>query len=393
MIITFYSFLMSVLFSAVPIALIHTLRRKFLFLKTLGIRTILFLYVLCCIRAMLIFEFSFTAPFPLRGIYSAVVRHVRVTELPIGGSQVELLELYTAVWLSVAAILILQFLWQVLSVGRRLARYAGNKDAYADRVLERVKSESWRTPSVSLCVCPSIDIPMGAGLFKRRIYLPDEKYTEDELYYILKHEYTHFCNRDLLVKFIVQLFCCIFWWNPMVYLMKRDLGQILEIRCDAKATEGFSRQERAEYLSTIVRILKGKESLGYTPSFVQVTRLIARKRQNNILERFHFLTKSVEPLSRPWKVTLCAMAVGIFCFSYTFVIQPEYDPPLEDVYTNPNAEITDVSEAVLEDLSLLKDKEGKFYLVVQDGDVEEIMEMQKSSVQIFLEMGVKIMGE
>ncbi len=54
-------------------------------------------------------------------------------------------------------------------------------------------------PAVSVCICPTLDIPMGTGLFRHRICLPEHEYTQEEMNYILKHEYTHFCNRDLTV--------------------------------------------------------------------------------------------------------------------------------------------------------------------------------------------------
>lgn len=103
--------------------------------------------------------------------------------------------------------------------------YAANRDSRAERVLERVKGESWRTPAVKVCICPTIDIPMGTGIFRHYICLPDREYGGEELYCVLKHEYTHFCNHDLAVKFLVHLFsfagsCCIIR-GSMRYTSKR----------------------------------------------------------------------------------------------------------------------------------------------------------------------------
>ena len=43
---------------------------------------------------------------------------------------------------------------------------------------------------------PGITIPCAEGVFRWNIYLPDYDYSEEELYYALLHECTHFTNGD-----------------------------------------------------------------------------------------------------------------------------------------------------------------------------------------------------
>ena len=61
------------------------------------------------------------------------------------------------------------------------------------------------------------------------------------------------------------------WWNPLVYLLRRDLPQILEIRCDMAVTKDYTVSQKAEYLQTIVNSLKrmGKER-GHVPAVSSV---------------------------------------------------------------------------------------------------------------------------
>ena len=69
------------------------------------------------------------------------------------------------------------------------------------------------------------------------IYLPKCEYSEEELYYILLHECTHFANGDLYIKWLTQICRCLCWWNPLVYKMQDMLEKNLEIRCDLTVTE------------------------------------------------------------------------------------------------------------------------------------------------------------
>ena len=221
--LTIFSFFMSALFSTLFIASIHLLRNQTFFLQSFGVHTILGLYILCLFRTIVVLELPFTVPIGLRNVYSTVFEAVWTTQIPVGGSKIRLVPALCGIWAVVSTTLIVQFLWKNWKATQKAKWYSTNKAPFAEQVLEQVKKESWWTPTVSVCICPTLDMPMGIGLFRHRICLPTYEYARRELYYILKHEYTHFCNRDLTVKFLVHLFCCIFWWNPVVYLLKKDI--------------------------------------------------------------------------------------------------------------------------------------------------------------------------
>ena len=280
--LTIFSFFMSALFSTLFIASIHLLRNQTFFLQSFGVHTILGLYILCLFRTIVVLELPFTVPIGLRNVYSTVFEAVWTTQIPVGGSKIRLVPALCGIWAVVSTTLIVQFLWKNWKATQKAKWYSTNKAPFAEQVLEQVKKESWWTPTVSVCICPTLDMPMGIGLFRHRICLPTYEYARRELYYILKHEYTHFCNRDLTVKFLVHLFCCIFWWNPVVYLLKKDISQILEIKCDIKATEKFSKKERLEYLFAIVRALEIADNSGRTTPPMLATGLASRKKGDDM---------------------------------------------------------------------------------------------------------------
>lgn len=311
---------MSVVFSVIFILAIHLLRKQPFFLYSFGVHTILGLYVLCLFRAIAVFEFPFTMPVGLRNTYSTVFRAVWTAHITLGDSKIQLLLVLCGIWAVAAVALIVQFLWKSWKVARKARWYAANRDSRAERVLERVKRESWRTPAVKVCICPTIDIPMGTGIFRHYICLPDREYGGEELYCVLKHEYTHFCNHDLTVKFLVHLFCCIFWWNPAVYLLKRDVSQVLEIRCDIKVTEKFSKKERLEYLLTIVRVLERTDGASQRPPSMLTTRLACKKDGDDVRERFRVITAASRSISRLCQVAFWTLAVTLVALSYSFVL-------------------------------------------------------------------------
>ena len=382
--VTVFSFVMSVLFSALFIVAIHMLRNQPLFLHSFGVHTIFGLYALCLFRTVVVLELPFTVSIGLNNMFSTGFETVWAAQISVGDSQIRVLPALCGIWTVVSVTLIVQFLWKSWKVSRKAEWYSTNKDPRAERVLDRVKNESWRMPAVSVCICPTLDIPMGTGLFRHRICLPEHEYTQEEMYYILKHEYTHFCNRDLTVKFLVHLFCCVFWWNPAVYLLKKDISQILEIKCDIRATEKFSKRERLEYLLTIVRVLERAESSGRTQPPMLSTGLASRKNQGDTRERFRMITAVPRSISRLCQSAFWTLAVTLVVLSYSFVLQPAFDPPVEDIYTDSSVVEIDTTNSYI-----TKDQSGNYFMVIQSG---EKIRINEAIAEVYLSEGMDFKG-
>lgn len=99
-------------------------------------------------------------------------------------------------------------------------------------------------------------MPYAIGPFRSRIILPDIDFSDDELYYILLHEYCHIKRHDLLKNFLLQILFCLIWWIPFHSLAMKDFQQILEIRCDRSVTKRMSREEVCSYMDMMISCLK-----------------------------------------------------------------------------------------------------------------------------------------
>jgi len=330
-------------------------------------------------------ELPFTVPIGLRNAYSTVFEMVWTTQIPVGETKIRLILAVCGIWVVVSTTLIVQFLWKNWKATRKAKWYSTNKTPLAEQVLEQVKRESWWAPTVSVCICPTLDLPMGIGLFRHRICLPEHEYSRRELYYILKHEYTHFCNRDLTVKFLVHLFCGIFWWNPVVYLLKKDVSQILEIKCDIKATEKFCKKERLEYLFAIVNILERTKNVGGASPSILATGLACRKNGDDIRERFRMITAVPQSISRLCQGAFWALSVTLIMVSYSFVLQPAFDPPVEEILTHSaDQEITTEGAVVLQHL------DGTFSLMIDD---KTVIRLKDEVAKMYIEAGYPAIKE
>ena len=63
--------------------------------------------------------------------------------------------------------------------------------------------------------------PIMIGFFRPRIVLPVHELEDKELSYIFVHELTHYKQRDMFYKWLIQVVVCAHWFNPFVYLLER----------------------------------------------------------------------------------------------------------------------------------------------------------------------------
>lgn len=218
-----------------------------------GVLTMVLLYLFCAARLLLPLEFPHTVivsdsvAYPR--IYNFLTRKPEpVTHLPVG-------LLLCAIWLFGTVFLLIRYALQYRKA-IRAARQAKPWDSRTASLLSEIRRQTGRTIKVRGRTAANIESAFGVGVLRRYIILPDKTYTDAELHYILLHEYTHFLNHDTAVKLLVTLYCIIFWWNPVVYLLQKDLEQTLELKCDRAIAQTLNAQERTAYLRAILSAMK-----------------------------------------------------------------------------------------------------------------------------------------
>lgn len=78
--------------------------------------------------------------------------------------------------------------------------------------------------------------------------------TDAQLACALRHELTHYRRRDHLLMLLLRLLTCVYWFNPIVWLMKRELMKDMETACDSAVTAQLNGTERREYAMTLLAL-------------------------------------------------------------------------------------------------------------------------------------------
>lgn len=225
---TVFSFVSAAIWSNAFLIAIYFIRKANKPRRYAGMLSATLLYLLGLFRMIFPLEFDRTIVLESPNLCSALYRFM-YDKWIFGFS---LISIFVCVWLIGACWLLIQYVLDYRKAIKQIVNYAIPCCSREQDALDRIKHITNQSIAVSIVKCRYLDTPMGLGILKKFIVLPDCCYSDNELYYILLHEYTHFMNRDIVIKFLFSIFCIIFWWNPIVYLLKNDLEQTLEIRCD-----------------------------------------------------------------------------------------------------------------------------------------------------------------
>ena len=85
--------------------------------------------------------------------------------------------------------------------------------------------------------------------FFNRIFIHSENHSEAELSQILLHEQAHACQWHSIDILLIELVCLFSWWNPFVWLLKREMAMNLEYLADSGVLrEGVDSREYQYHL-------------------------------------------------------------------------------------------------------------------------------------------------
>lgn len=110
------------------------------------------------------------------------------------------------------------------------------------------------TKYMPLRVNKDITTPINIGIFRPYIVLPNYKYSKRELELIFKHELIHYLKSDFQFKFLVMINRCIYWCNPLISFMIKDINYYCEVCCDREVVDSLeSKEEIKEYGLIIIK--------------------------------------------------------------------------------------------------------------------------------------------
>lgn len=167
----------------------------------------------------------------------------------------------TCVWAAGTALFLLYHLTGTWLLNRRARRWSRPAGEDSQRVYQAVRQDMGLKSAPELCICSRIDSPMVAGLLRPRLLLPTEEFGEMELAFILRHELTHCRRHDLWYKLALLAANGLHWFNPLIYLLRREAERDLELTCDDAVVAGEGADVRRAYSETLLASVHRQKAL------------------------------------------------------------------------------------------------------------------------------------
>lgn len=171
-----------------------------------------------------------------------------------GDREILVSDLLLWLWISVAVILLIRYFYKRLKVRRCLEQYI-IKDIETKEYYESFLKQA-KIKNVRIAIIPEGRQSAIFGVIRPIMILPDAVLEEKTVAYMIQHEIKHYANYDLWLKFLVDLLVVIHWWNPIVYMMRKELSLAFELSNDYMVTKDMSELGKIEYAETLVQAAK-----------------------------------------------------------------------------------------------------------------------------------------
>lgn len=163
----------------------------------------------------------------------------------------------TALWIAGMAFRAARLLFSERSMRHAVAHNTLPTDARTCDIYDACCAELGIAHKLPLQSMAGIYSPALTVSLKPMILLPaniTDTLSEAQLAYALRHELMHYRRRDHLLALLLLLLTCVYWFNPVVWLMKRELMKDMETACDSAVTARLNGAERREYAMTLLAL-------------------------------------------------------------------------------------------------------------------------------------------
>ncbi len=351
--INFFSTCMAVVCSSVFILIFCFMRKSRLFLHISSLPGMILLCVLCILRLLIPIEPPGAVVISSKNIYNAIYNIAGKKIVLFNTWTIFVYDLLLIIWISVAIGLLMFFVVNYFQFYQEIRKSDKYMRVNLEQIINQVCGE--KNEPLDIRVNDYINFPISCGIFRKIIVIPDQIYSDRELYYILKHESAHIKNGDLLIQFLINLLCSIYWWNPLVYMLRLNYKHYFELRCDQTVIENMTEDEKAEYLTVILKSYKSSR------------KKMSKREKRNLLERFEFVKDYKE--KRNVKYVGSVILLVCFFLSYVFIFQSSYDPQYQ--HSNEHEqELSEIFEVDSDNSYLIQQPNGSYILRTPYGDVD-----------------------
>lgn len=226
------------------------------------------------------------------------------------------------------------------------------RGARCRRRAESVRDPNWRAllaffanevglaGRIELKISPDIDTPMTSGVVRPVVLLPAgaEQWSAERRRIVLLHELIHVQRRDWLILVASRLACALHWFNPLVWIVARQLSVDRERACDQAVIERGTRPSvYAAHLLELAQFIVLRRKTGPEASLAMVQQPSQLEKRIMSICNHTATRRRGLALSASLSISMAASAILLG------VIHPS---PAPDVESNVSDETIDVPQGL-----------------------------------------------
>ncbi|USF31308.1 M56 family metallopeptidase [Clostridium sp. MD294] len=291
--------------------------------------------------------------------------------------------LFFCSWIMVMIVMLIKKRTQYKKLNFVLQNSISKKmEEYQKNFIEQEKKYRKIKKDISVKKVYGVELPMTIGFLKPTIFLPVEEMTKKELELIIKHEMVHIQKKDFILKIMGTLVVMIHWFNPLSYILLKQINTISELSCDETVVLTLKNEEIKQYqkliLQFLIEFLNNEEEYENT-SFLPIS-YFGNSTKKRVEERLKAMKKirkmtklQIVVTTGVWIVMMMVSSVGILAYQEERVTHVEkYDPKREiTTYVYPD-DVSPLEDPSLPQFTLVEGCDN--YIMYEDGTTEPMYE-------------------
>lgn len=346
MIFSLSTVLISIASASLLILILQLIIHNIVYIKSISYYVLLIISVFISLRLILPIEWTFTKTIHITNYLTTVYR-----------------VLYTpyTILLGYSAISFLYLIW---IIGSLVKLFKLIKNMYEFQIVKKyaVNEKSIYEKEFSILSTPylkglyfleGIDQPMTVYPYHSIICLPKMTYSKIELENIFIHEIQHIKNKDVWIKLGIELLTILYWWLPFIYIFKREVETLIELRVDHQISQKMDEAKKLDYIESLISVSRKLINIRNNNK-PKIASQFTLREENLLKKRIYFYLDQ-----RTKKRNLLALVV-ILLFAWISFPTVVFEPYVE----NTNTEQKNYGEnELIKKFDLLKTKDGRFFLI------------------------------
>jgi len=311
--------------SSISIGIINHTVKKNRYLVRTKIHFFLICLLVISIRMFIPFDFPFVHVFKVSAILPNIYFFLYDPILLYKHFAFSIFDIFTFIWLSGSAVCVIKMILSYFFIRRTIHKLSKPCKENLNHTLQKVLGQYKVSVCFQLVISDQVTIPLVFGILNPYIVLPDITLNDEEWYYILSHEIAHYYHGDLIVKFMLELFHAVCWWNPLYYFIKHQISKLLEVNTDIKVTQNYDEIQTLSYVECLLKIAAIREEKNEK----QFIALFNGDGTTAITKRVHIIIDDSPLNARQTLYGYLIMIILLLCviiFPYIFTIAPHSIP-------------------------------------------------------------------